>query len=79
MLPTLLPFTQPHCACICGARPLQTAQRTGHPMLCLCQQSQKPGPPANCVPQRLLMLEKEVIFEEQLAPRVDHSKWVVRR
>ena len=26
-------------------RPLQTAQRTGHPQFCLCLRNQKPGPP----------------------------------
>ena len=34
------------CLRVRGSRPLQTAQRTGHPLFCLCQRIQKPGPPA---------------------------------
>jgi hypothetical protein len=49
MLPTqLLSFCPARRSCVRGSRPLQTAQRTGHPLFCLCQRSQNPGPPAQC-------------------------------
>src|SRR5208282_5461321 len=43
---TFVLLHKPRCLCGRGSRPLQTAQRTGHPPSCLCQRIQKPGPPA---------------------------------
>jgi transposase len=47
MLPTQVLFF-PHkvgCACVRGTRPLQTAQRTGHPRSCVCWQSKARASP----------------------------------
>jgi hypothetical protein len=40
-----LVLSNPHSACVRGSRPLQSAQRTGHPLWFWCRYDSKAGPP----------------------------------